>query len=114
MVSASAGLYPIESNKSPGFAESRLGPCATEGEQAAALAEESVRALGDVPELLPAHRGLSVEGRCRGVVADVLGEQGPGRAERMLVKWVVRLEPGDETLRKRRIAGAKRSPHHCR
>jgi len=46
-----------------------LGGGISEGEQAAALAEERVGALGDVPELLPPSRRFGVERCCIGVVS---------------------------------------------
>ena len=61
-----------------------MGGGVVEGEQAAALAEERVGVLGDVPELLPACGCFGVEGCGFGVVAGVLGELGVGGAERVL------------------------------
>src|SRR5207247_4752864 len=52
-----------------GLAEWLLGGGVFEGEQAAALAEEGVGVLGDVPELLPACGCFGVEGCGLGVVA---------------------------------------------
>ena len=49
--------------------------------QAAALAEQGVGALGDVPELAPALGRLGVEGCGLGVVAGGFGELGAGRRQ---------------------------------
>jgi hypothetical protein len=69
-----------------------LGGGVSEGEQAAAVADEGVGALENVPELLPACGPFGVE-RCRvGVVAGVFGELGTGGAEGVLVERVAGLE----------------------
>ncbi len=57
---------------------------AAEGELAAALAEQGVGALGNVPELLPAVSRLGVERGCFGPVPRGLGELGPAGAQRVL------------------------------
>jgi len=66
--------------------ERLLGGGVFDGEQAAALAEQGICALGDVSELLPACGGFGVEGCRLGVVAGVLGELGAGGAEGVLVE----------------------------
>ena len=83
-MSASAGRYPIALNSSRRLESGSSGGGVVEGEQAAALAEQRVGALGDVPELLPACGCFGVEGGGFGVVAGVFGELGAGGAERVL------------------------------
>jgi hypothetical protein len=59
-----------------GFAEWSFGFRMAEGKKTAALAEESMRALRNVPESLPARRGVRVKGGCVGVRAGVLRDLG--------------------------------------
>jgi hypothetical protein len=61
-----------------GLAERQLGSRLAEGSQAAALAEEGIRVLGNVPELVPACGRFRVDGCGVGVVAGVLRELGAG------------------------------------
>jgi hypothetical protein len=83
-----------------------------EGDQAAALAEQGVSLLADVPELLPACGGFGVKGCRLGVVAGVLGELGAGCAEGVFAERVAWLEPVGESLGKVGVAGCERSPQH--
>ena len=92
--------------------ERLLGGGVFEGEQAAALAEEGVGALGDVPELLPAIGRLGVEGCRGGVVAGVLGELGARGAKGVLAYRKERLEALSEPLGELAVAGGERGPHH--
>jgi hypothetical protein len=61
------------------LAEWLLGDGFSEGAQAAALAEEGVGVLGNVPELLPACGRFGVEGYRVGLVPGGFGEQGRAR-----------------------------------
>jgi len=81
------------------LAEWLLGGGVSEGEQAAALAEQGVGALGDVPELLPAGSRFGVEGCRLGGVAGVFGELGAGSAEGVLAYRKERLEGLSEHVR---------------
>ena len=71
-----------------------------ERDQAAALPEQGIGALGDVPELVPALGRIGVERRASSVVPGCLGELGAAGAERVLGERCSRLdairEPGGE------------------
>ena len=81
------------------LAEWLFGAWVSEGEQAAALAEEGVGALGNVPELLPPCGRFGVEGCRVGVISGGFGELRAGGAEGVLVERVAGLEPIGEPLR---------------
>src|SRR4029453_4848126 len=65
-------------------AEGLVRAFSPEGAQAASLAEQGVRALGNVPELAPAPGRLGVADDSVGVIASGLGELGAAGAECML------------------------------
>ena len=90
--------------------ERHLRARVAEHEQAAALAKEGVRALGDVPERAPAFSRIGVQGRGLGMIAGRLRQSGAAGGERVLVQRRSRLDLG-ESRGQVRSAERERAPY---
>src|SRR6266566_8854193 len=94
------------------FAQRRLRIWLAQRRQAAAVAEQGVGALGNVPELAPALGRLLVELGSSGVVARGFGELGLGRGEGVLAERGGGFGAGGESLGEGRVVEGERDAQH--
>src|SRR6266540_643216 len=82
------GLVAHRREQVAGLGERTLAPRPPERDLAASLAEERMRVLGNVSELLPACRRFGIETRCFGIVSRVFRELGACGAKRVILERV--------------------------
>jgi hypothetical protein len=105
-------LVPHGDEQLAGFCEWLVSTRITEGEEAATLAEQGVRALGDVAEPFPPLGRLPIEPRRSLGTAPGLGELRLGRDLSVVVGGASNLETFGETLGERRLAEGERVASH--